>query len=121
VQQSGFRFIQDLFGAIGRRVKLGSDPQMSEPYVAIDRLLKSCHLLLTDIGNGACIDDTIWPANVSKKGLSERYGVMINYCYKLSQVESRHEAFEQHVVVAMSDEVRAILSSKLSVIRGAFA
>ena len=55
MQKSGFRFIQDLFGAISRRVKLGSDPQMSEPYVAIDRLLKSCHLLLTDLGEASKI------------------------------------------------------------------
>jgi len=121
VQQSGFRFIQDLFGAVGRRDKFGSDPQMSEPYVAIDRLLKSCHLLLTDLGNGACVDDIIWPADLSKKGLSESYGVMINYWYELSQIGSRHEAFAQHAQVAMSDDVSAMLASKLSVIKGAFA
>ena len=73
------------------------------------------------LGNGACVEDIIWPADLSKKGLSESYGVMINYWYELSQIESRHEAFAQHAQVAMSDEVSAMLASKLSVIKGAFA
>ena len=73
------------------------------------------------LGNGACVDDIIWPADLSKKGLSESYGVMINYWYEFSQIESRHEAFAQHAQVAMSDGVSAMLASKLSVIKGTFA
>lgn len=66
------------------------------------------------LGNGACVEDIIWPADLSNKGLSESYGVMINYWYELNQIASRHEAFVQHKNVAMSKAVSTMLTANLN-------
>jgi malonyl-CoA decarboxylase len=58
------------------------------------------------LGNGAIVDRINWIADTSANGLKQSYGMMVNYRYKLSDVDANHEAYAAGKVVA-SREVRA--------------
>lgn len=45
------------------------------------------------LGNGASLDAIHFEANMSEKGISQSYGMMVNYRYDLTQVEDNHEAY----------------------------
>lgn len=51
------------------------------------------------LGNGAKLNRINWAADLSKKGLKESAGLMVNYLYDLDQVEENHEKFTQGEVV----------------------
>ena len=64
----------------------------SEPADAVARF----HL-----GNGARLERLNWLADVSKTGMARSAGMMVNYAYRLKDVERNHEAYaNKHVVVA---------------------
>ena len=53
------------------------------------------------LGNGARMERLNWLADSSKPGLARSAGLMVNYAYRLKEVERNHEAYaNQHVVVA---------------------
>jgi malonyl-CoA decarboxylase len=53
------------------------------------------------LGNGARMDRLNWLADASKTGMARSAGMMVNYLYRLKDVERNHEAYaNQHVVVA---------------------
>ncbi|MCX7363130.1 MAG: malonyl-CoA decarboxylase family protein [Alphaproteobacteria bacterium] len=58
------------------------------------------------LGNGAIVERLNWLADTSANGLKQSYGMMVNYRYKLSDVDANHEAYATGKVVA-SREVRA--------------
>jgi malonyl-CoA decarboxylase len=51
------------------------------------------------LGNGARLYRLNWAADVSKKGLRESAGLMVNYLYDLDEVEENHEKFNSGEVV----------------------
>jgi malonyl-CoA decarboxylase len=51
------------------------------------------------LSNGATLYQINWGADLSKKGLQQSAGMMVNYLYELDKVEQQHEAFNQQVVV----------------------
>lgn len=51
------------------------------------------------LGNGARLNRINWAADLSKKGLKESAGLMVNYLYDLDEVEENHEKFNQGEVV----------------------
>ncbi|MBI3919452.1 MAG: malonyl-CoA decarboxylase [Betaproteobacteria bacterium] len=56
------------------------------------------------LGNGARLERLNWLADVSEQGMRRSAGVMVNYEYRLSDVEENHEAFaREHRVIASSD------------------
>jgi malonyl-CoA decarboxylase len=60
------------------------------------------------LGNGARLEKLNLAGDLSKKGLAESYGVMVNYLYDLSLVEQNHERYAaQHEVVASPDVHRS--------------
>jgi len=59
--------------------------------------------------NGARLERINLAADLSDKGLRESFGVMVNYLYDLSAVESNHERFVRGEVVC-SRQVRALAS-----------
>ena len=64
----------------------------SEPADAVARF----HL-----GNGARMERLNWLADSSKSGMARSAGMMVNYVYRLKDVERNHEAYaNQHLVVA---------------------
>ena len=58
------------------------------------------------LGNGARIEDIQWLADTSARGLSASFGMMVNYLYKLDQIENNHEAFAVRHEVIISKEMK---------------
>jgi malonyl-CoA decarboxylase len=58
------------------------------------------------LGNGAIVERLNWLGDTSANGLRQSYGMMVNYRYKLSDVDTNHEAYAAGRVVA-SREIRA--------------
>jgi len=59
------------------------------------------------LGNGAIVERLNWLADTSANGLRQSYAMMVNYRYKLADVDVNHEAYAGGRVVA-SREVRAL-------------
>ena len=58
--------------------------------------------------NGAKLERINWSANISKKGLRESLGLMVNYLYEPDRIEVNHERFVQGAIVA-SRQVRDLV------------
>ncbi|SED09059.1 malonyl-CoA decarboxylase [Rhizobiales bacterium GAS188] len=61
------------------------------------------------LGNGARLERLNWPGDMSDKGLREAHGLMVNYLYKLDDIEQNHEAFAARNEVVASGQVRRLL------------
>ena len=72
---------------------------------ALDRV---CHFHLS---NGARIERINWLGDVSPKGLAQSAGMMVNYRYKLDEIEANHEAYTSDGTVALAGAVRRLLKS----------
>jgi malonyl-CoA decarboxylase len=56
------------------------------------------------LGNGARLERLNWLADVSEHGMQRSAGVMVNYEYRLADVEDNHEAYaREHRVIASAD------------------
>jgi malonyl-CoA decarboxylase len=72
--------------------------QAEEPLDAVARF----HL-----GNGASLERLNWLGDTSEQGLARSAGLMVNYVYRLDEVERNHERyFKEHAVVASRAVVR---------------
>jgi malonyl-CoA decarboxylase len=93
------------------RLKAGWHPERSEePERAA--LMRLCALYLMHktpeargdavgkfhLSNGATLHQINWAADLSKKGLQQAGGLMVNYLYELRKVEEQHEAFSNRTV-----------------------
>ncbi|HTY70108.1 MAG TPA: malonyl-CoA decarboxylase [Alphaproteobacteria bacterium] len=61
------------------------------------------------LSNGARIERINWLGDTSKKGLQQSAGLMVNYQYRLDDIEENHEAYEGEGKVAMSSAVAKLL------------
>lgn len=61
------------------------------------------------LSNGARMERLNWLADTSPKGLNQSAGLMINYLYKLSEIERNHESYSGHGKVAMSAGLRGLI------------
>ena len=59
------------------------------------------------LGNGAIVERLNWLGDTSANGFKQSYGMMVNYRYRLGDVDANHEAYAAGRVVA-SREVRAL-------------
>jgi malonyl-CoA decarboxylase len=59
------------------------------------------------LGNGARVERLNWLGDTSANGFKQAYGMMVNYRYKLSDVDANHEAYAGGKVVP-SREIRAL-------------
>ncbi|MDI1283397.1 MAG: malonyl-CoA decarboxylase family protein [Reyranella sp.] len=59
------------------------------------------------LGNGAIVERLNWLADTSSNGFKQSYAMMVNYRYKLSEVDANHEAYSNGKIVA-SREVRTL-------------
>ena len=67
------------------------------------------------LGNGARMEKLNWLADTSKPGMQRSAGIMVNYLYRLSDVEKNHEAFvREHEVVASHELKKLARESVLS-------
>ncbi len=60
------------------------------------------------LGNGAVVERLNWLADTTANGLRQSYAMMVNYRYKLDDVDANHEAYANGRIVA-SREMRALL------------
>jgi malonyl-CoA decarboxylase len=65
------------------------------------------------LGNGARLERINWMGDLSRKGVAESYGLMVNYLYDLAEIERNHEAYaNERAVVASSSVKRALPSAR---------
>lgn len=62
------------------------------------------------LGNGARLERLDFLGDVSARGLRESHGLMVNYLYKLDDIERNHEAYAERGEVVASPEVRKWLA-----------
>jgi malonyl-CoA decarboxylase len=60
------------------------------------------------LSNGARIERLNWLADTSPKGLKQSAGLMINYVYKLADIEGNHEAYTGEGRVTASAPIRSL-------------
>jgi malonyl-CoA decarboxylase len=61
------------------------------------------------LSNGARLERLNWAADLSPKGLQQSAGIMINYLYRLSDIEANHEIYTDEGRIAASQQLRALL------------
>jgi malonyl-CoA decarboxylase len=61
------------------------------------------------LSNGARMERLNWAADASAKGQAQSCGVMVNYLYRLSDIEANHEAYTGRGKVATSTTIKALL------------
>ncbi len=59
--------------------------------------------------NGARVERIDWLGDRSAKGLRESAGMMVNYLYRLDQIDENHEAYKSSGKISVSNSVRALL------------
>jgi malonyl-CoA decarboxylase len=64
------------------------------------------------LGNGARLERIDWLGDTSAKGLRESAGIMVNYLYRLEDIEKNHEAYANQGTVAASGAVRKLLKNE---------
>lgn len=63
------------------------------------------------LSNGSRIERLNWLADTSARGISQSAGIMVNYLYKLNDIEANHEAYRGEGKVTTSSSIRALLKS----------
>jgi malonyl-CoA decarboxylase len=58
------------------------------------------------LSNGARVERLNWRSDLSAKGLQQSYGMMINYLYRLAEIEDNHEAYTGEGRVAASSAIQ---------------
>lgn len=64
------------------------------------------------IGNGARLEKINWLGDLSPKGMRESAGVMVNYLYRLEDIEKNHEAYANQGEIAASTAVKKLLKTE---------
>jgi malonyl-CoA decarboxylase len=61
------------------------------------------------LGNGARLERINWLADTSARGIKQSAGMMVNYAYRLSEIEDNHEAYAREGRVVIGDSVKRLL------------
>ena len=61
------------------------------------------------LGNGARLERINWLADTSPRGVKQSAGLMVNYLYKLDDIEENHEAYARDGRVVVSDSLKRLL------------
>ena len=56
------------------------------------------------LGNGARLERINWPADLSAQGLKNSYGAMVNYSYRIDEIEQNHERFVENGEINLSPD-----------------
>ena len=64
------------------------------------------------LGNGARLERINWLGDLSPKGMRESAGVMVNYLYRLDDIEKNHEAYANNGEVIASSAVKKLLKGE---------
>ena len=60
------------------------------------------------LSNGARVERLNWQGDVSPKGLQQSAGIMVNYLYRLADIEANHEAYRGEGRVVASGAIRTL-------------
>ena len=60
------------------------------------------------LGNGARLERINFLADSSENGMSQSYGIMVNYLYELDDIEKNHEAYAENRMVVASNAVKKL-------------
>ena len=60
------------------------------------------------LANGARLERLNWMGDTSRPGLERSLGLMVNYVYRLSDVEKNHEAYTAKYQVIASSEIERL-------------
>ncbi len=58
------------------------------------------------LSNGARMERLNWLADTSSRGMRQAAGMMINYVYKLDEIDANHEAYKGEGAIAVSTSIR---------------
>jgi malonyl-CoA decarboxylase len=61
------------------------------------------------LGNGARLERIDWLGDLSPKGLRESAGIMVNYLYRLDDIEKNHESYANRDEIAASSAAKKLL------------
>ena len=61
------------------------------------------------LSNGARLERINWLADLSENGIKWSYGIMVNYYYKLSDIEKNHEEYVTKSHIVASRSVKSLL------------
>jgi malonyl-CoA decarboxylase len=64
------------------------------------------------LGNGARLERIDWLGDLSPKGLRESAGIMVNYLYRLEDIEKNHEAYANQDEIVASSAVKKLLKNE---------
>src|SRR3954454_20883788 len=64
------------------------------------------------LGNGARLERIDWLGDTSPKALRESAGIMVNYLYRLDDIEKNHEAYANDGEVVASSAVKKLLKNE---------
>jgi len=64
------------------------------------------------LGNGARLERIDWLGDLSPKGMRESAGIMVNYLYRLDDIEKNHEAYANDGEVVASNAVKKLLKGE---------
>ena len=64
------------------------------------------------LGNGARLERLNFLGDVSRKGLAQSHGLMVNYMYDLAAIEKNHESYADTGAVAAAGAVEAELRTR---------
>lgn len=99
-------------------------PQSSNSTTLKDVLLSLCARYLVEakrgkqaydrvahfhLSNGAQIERINWGGNLTNSGVEQSAGIMVNYLYKLSQIEKNHELYTGSGEITASSNVKKLL------------
>ncbi len=64
------------------------------------------------LGNGARLERIDWLGDLSAKAMRDSAGIMVNYLYRLEDIEKNHEAYVNQDEIAASSAVKRLLKSE---------
>jgi malonyl-CoA decarboxylase len=64
------------------------------------------------LGNGARLERINWLGDLSPKGLRESAGIMVNYLYRIEDIEKNHETYANDGEVVASSAVKRLLKTE---------
>ncbi|WP_428098531.1 malonyl-CoA decarboxylase domain-containing protein [Candidatus Rariloculus sp.] len=60
------------------------------------------------LGNGAALERVNWAADTSRRGIEQSAGTMVNYVYRLKDIEKNHELYFAEGEIVASSRVRKL-------------
>jgi malonyl-CoA decarboxylase len=60
------------------------------------------------LSNGARVEQLNWLADTSKKGLAQSCGVMVNYLYRMNEIEANHELYTGEGKIAAASGIKSL-------------